>query len=53
MRAYLYIKALLQLEQVDPQIYKALEIYTLNTTMQEPLPLIKRLLAINYTFNLL
>ena len=47
LKAYFYIKALLQPKQINLQIRKALEIYALNITMQEPLLLIEQLLAAN------
>ena len=53
LKAYLYIKALLQPKQINLQIYKALEIHALNAIMQELLPLVKQLLAANQTSNLL
>ena len=49
LKAYLRTKALLQPDQVDPQIQEAVELHALDLVLREPTLLVDRLLATNHT----
>ncbi len=48
LKAYLYTKALLQPDQVDPQIQEAVELHALDPALREPALLVNCLLTTNY-----
>ena len=49
LKAYLRTKALLQPDQVDPQIQEAVELHALDQVLREPALLVDRLLTANRT----
>jgi hypothetical protein len=49
LKAYLRTKALLQPDQVDPQIREAIELHVLDPVIREPALLVNRLLTANRT----